>query len=288
LIVEGKDRIFCKKETLNCAGQILDLSTPKVMGILNVTPDSFYDGGQYTSEQLIIERVAAMLESGADLVDIGGYSSRPGAEHVEESVERQRVIPSIRAIVREFPKLLLSIDTFRSRIAIEAVGAGASIVNDISGGNLDSEMFRAVAKLNVPYILMHMRGTPQDMQENTHYDNLIYNVVNYFKDKLTLLRKLGVKDVIIDPGFGFGKSVDGNYQLLHRLRALSIFECPILAGFSRKGMVQKVFGRNDTNALKGTMALNLIALTEGASMLRVHDVKEAREMVELYSKLRPR
>ena len=288
MIVEGKDRIFCKKETLNCAGQILDLSTPKVMGILNVTPDSFYDGGQYTSEQLIIERVAAMLESGADLVDIGGYSSRPGAEHVEESVERQRVIPSIRAIVREFPKLLLSIDTFRSRIAIEAVGAGASIVNDISGGNLDSEMFRAVAKLNVPYILMHMRGTPQDMQENTHYDNLIYNVVNYFKDKLTLLRKLGVKDVIIDPGFGFGKSVDGNYQLLHRLRALSIFECPILAGFSRKGMVQKVFGRNDTNALKGTMALNLIALTEGASMLRVHDVKEAREMVELYSKLRPR
>ncbi|MBL4754378.1 MAG: dihydropteroate synthase [Flavobacteriales bacterium] len=274
-------------ETLNCAGQILDLSTPKVMGILNVTPDSFHDGGRYLSEQLVIKRVEDMLNSGADLIDIGGYSSRPGAEHISQSEEKKRVMPFIRAIVWEFPKLLLSIDTFRSEIAREAVEAGACMVNDISGGNLDAKMFGTVAKLKVPYVLMHMRGTPQNMQENTHYDNLISEVVNYFRIKITQLRELGVNDVIIDPGFGFGKSVDGNYKLLHRLGALSILECPILAGISRKGMVQKVFGKDDANALKGTMALNLISLLEGASVLRVHDIKEAKDMVALYSRLLP-
>lgn len=257
------------------------------MGILNVTPDSFHDGGKYNNEQLAIEHVTDMLELGADMIDIGGYSSRPGAEHVEEQEERNRVIPSIRALKREFPDVLLSIDTFRAGIAREAVGEGAEMVNDISGGELDSGMFSTVAELKVPYILMHMRGTPQDMQHNTDYENLIEEVIEYFQEKLQRLQDLGVHDIILDPGFGFGKNLQGNYELLQRLKCLAVFECPILAGLSRKSMVQKLLGDGEEMTLKGTKALNLIALIEGADILRVHDVKEGRETVALFQRLTP-
>jgi dihydropteroate synthase len=285
LVVEGKDRLFCKKVTLNCAGQLIDLSTPKVMGILNVTPDSFYDGGSYTSEQEQLKCVGQMLDEGADMIDIGGYSSRPGAEHVDASEELSRVIPCLTAIKREYPNTVLSIDTFRSEIARAAVAEGAGIVNDISGGDMDDKMFKTIADLRVPYVLMHMRGTPQTMQKDTEYDNLLEEVSDYFKERLVKLQYLGVNDVIVDPGFGFGKSIDGNYQLLHRLRALSIFERPILAGLSRKSMVTKVLGPGAQLALKGTMALNLIALTEGASILRVHDVRATKDIVDLHQRL---
>jgi dihydropteroate synthase len=287
LVVEGKDRLFCKKVTLNCAGQLIDLSTPKVMGILNVTPDSFHDGGKYNSEQKQVKRVGQMLEEGADMIDIGGYSSRPGAEHVDASEEHSRVIPCVAAIKREFPNTVLSIDTFRAEIARAAVAEGAGIVNDISGGDMDAEMFGAIADLQVPYILMHMRGTPQSMQEDTKYNNLLEEVIDYFTERLSKLQEMRVNDVIVDPGFGFGKSIDGNYQLLHRLKALSIFERPILAGLSRKSMVAKILGSDTQMSLKGTQALNLIALAEGASILRVHDVREGKDIVDLHKLLNP-
>jgi len=285
LIVEGKDRIFCKKETLNCSGQLIDLSTPKVMGILNVTPDSFHDGGKYNNKQLALERAEEMLTEGVDMIDIGGYSSRPGAGDIDESEERERVIPCIRALITEFPDLILSIDTFRSGLAKEAVGEGASMINDISGGSLDSGMFSTVAQMHVPYILMHMRGTPQDMQLDTEYENLIGEIVQYFQQRLVALRDMGVNDVIIDPGFGFGKSLNDNHLLLHQLKSFEIFELPMLAGLSRKSMIQKLMGKGKGHSLKGTMGLNLIALMEGTSILRVHDVKEAKAMVELYQHL---
>ena len=285
MIVEGKDRIFCKKLTLNCGGQIVDLSTPKVMGILNVTPDSFHDGGKYNSEQKAVQRAGEMLEEGADILDIGGYSSRPGAEHVNLEEERKRTIPIIKAIKLEYPEALLSIDTFRSEIAKEAIGAGAGMVNDISGGDLDSNMFSSIADLQVPYVLMHMRGTPQNMQRDTEYENLMRDVLEYFQTRMSNLRELGVKDIILDPGFGFGKSIDGNYQLLHKLKSLDIFEVPVLVGLSRKSMIQKVMGADSDASLQGTKALNLVALLEGASILRVHDVKEARDIIALNQRL---
>ena len=287
MVVEGKDRLFCKKVTLNCAGQLIDLSTPKVMGILNVTPDSFHDGGKYNSEQKQVKRVGQMLVEGADMIDIGGYSSRPGAENVDASEELSRVIPCVTAIKREYPNTVLSIDTFRAEIARAAVAEGAGVVNDISGGDMDGEMFGTIADLKVPYILMHMRGTPQTMQEDTKYNNLLDEVIEYFRERLSKLQELRVNDVIVDPGFGFGKNIDGNYQLLHRLKALSIFERPILAGLSRKSMVAKILGSDTQMSLKGTQALNLIALTEGASILRVHDVREGKEIVDLHERLNP-
>ena len=285
MIFEGKDRIFCKKQTLNCGGKLIDLSTPKVMGILNVTPDSFYDGGKYNHVKMAVEHVADMLQLGADFIDIGGYSSRPGASLIDEAEEHNRVIPHVCALRREFPELILSIDTFRSSIARVAVNEGVSIVNDISGGEFDKEMFNTVAGLNVPYIMMHMRGNPQNMQKDTRYNDLIEELIIYFKEKLKLLEIMGVRDVIIDPGFGFAKSLEGNYSLLHQLKTFGIFEKPIMVGLSRKSMIKKLLGTDGEKALKGTMALNLTALIEGATILRVHDVKQGREMIELYQRL---
>lgn len=255
------------------------------MGILNVTPDSFHDGGQYNNIQSALKRVNDMLKEGADMIDVGGYSSRPGADHIDEKEERDRVIPCIQAIKREFPDLLLSIDTFRSAIAEEAIGEGAAMINDISGGDMDAQMFSTVSKLQVPYILMHMRGTPQNMQENTEYKNMLDEIVGYFQVKIQKLQRLGVGDVVIDPGFGFGKSVDGNFQMLQRLRSFDLFEKPILVGLSRKSMISKVLGEGEEAGLRGTMALNLISLIEGASILRVHDVKEGKQIVALYQRL---
>jgi len=256
------------------------------MGILNVTPDSFHDGGSYTNEQEQLKCAGQMIEEGVDIIDIGGYSSRPGAENVDASVELSRVIPCLTAIKREYPNTVLSIDTFRAEIARAAVAEGAGLVNDISGGEMDDKMFKTIADLSVPYVLMHMRGTPQTMQEDTDYNNLLEEVTDYFKVRLAKLQYLGVNDVIVDPGFGFGKSVDGNYQMLHRLQALSIFERPILAGLSRKSMITRVLGSDAQLALKGTQALNLIALAEGASILRVHDVGAGKDIVDLHQRLK--
>ena len=253
---------------------------------MNVTPDSFYDGGEHNDEKGALKHAARMVEMDADMIDIGGYSSRPGAAHIDESEERERVMPCIRAIKREFPDLVLSIDTFRSAIAEEAVGEGAAIINDISGGEMDSQMFSTVSKLGVPYIVMHMRGTPQNMQEDTLYENLTNEMFNYFQAKLQKLQHFGVNDVIIDPGFGFGKDLYGNFQVLQELKSLQLLERPVLVGLSRKSMISKLLGAGEEAILRGTMALNLIALVEGASILRVHDVKEGKEIAALYQRLK--
>jgi dihydropteroate synthase len=279
--MESKDTFFYNKTTLNCGGKILDLSTPKVMGILNITPDSFYDDGRYGDEILIIEQTAKMLEEGASIIDIGAYSSRPNAEDITEAEELKRLIPVIILLKKEFNDIIISVDTFRAKVAEQAAGVGASIINDISGGTIDEAMFKTIAKLNLPYILMHIQGTPKTMQTAPHYDDVFKEVLNYFIDKTTQLKNLGLKDIIIDPGFGFGKTVEHNYELLNKMNDFKILGYPILSGLSRKSMINKVLGCTPTNALNGTTVLNTISLLKGAKILRVHDVKEAVEAVKL-------
>lgn len=251
------------------------------MGVLNVTPDSFYDGGRYTSENAILQQVEKMLAEGAQFIDVGGYSSRPGADNILPAEERKRSVQAVSAIVKHFPDCIVSVDTFRSEIAEAAVGAGASIVNDISGGQLDPEMFATVSKLKVPYILMHMRGNPKTMNDRTQYTDLVKELVDYFHERIHTLRQLGVRDVIIDPGFGFSKTVSQNFTLLQHLEKFSILGKPVLAGLSRKSMIWRTLAVEPTAALNGTTALNAIALLKGAAILRVHDVKEARETIKL-------
>ncbi len=263
---------------------LLDL--PKVMGILNVTPDSFFDGSRLRGEKEILDRASSMVEQGVHLLDIGGYSSRPGADAVSEEEECSRVLPAIRLLTKHFPKTPISIDTFRSCVARQAVEEGASLVNDISGGELDPQMFETVATLGVPYILMHMRGTPQTMAALTQYDNLVKDIADYFHKKIYLLRQLGVRDLILDPGFGFAKTADQNFELLQRLRYFSIFGLPLLAGLSRKAMIWKTLNTDPAGALNGTTTLNAIALANGASLLRVHDVREAVECIALFQKIK--
>lgn len=272
--------------TINCKGALIDLSKPKVMGIVNITPDSFYDGGKFNSDKIILEEVETMINHGASFIDIGGYSSRPGADDVTVDEELRRVIPTVELILKHFPKSLISIDTFRSKVANETVIAGAAIVNDISAGQLDHDMMPTIAKLNVPYIMMHMRGNPKTMQQKTDYDDLIKDVNYYFSQRITEAHKLGITDIIIDPGFGFAKTIDQNYQLLKNLELLKITDKPILAGISRKSMIHKVLDTSSKEALNGTTALHMIALNNGASILRVHDVKEAVECVKLFKQLR--
>jgi dihydropteroate synthase len=252
-----------------------------VMGILNVTPDSFYDGGKYTEEQQWLSHVSLMVNAGADMIDIGAYSTRPGAEEVSAEVESERLIKVIRSVRNAYPDLLLSADTFRSQVAKDAVAAGANIINDISGGTLDSEMFSVIAALNVPYILMHIQGSPQNMQDNPKYSNVVEEVYAYFENKLKQLNALGIKQVIIDPGFGFGKTLEHNYELLKNMDRFAAFGLPVLAGISRKSMVNKLLNINPKDSLNGTSILNTIALQKGASLLRVHDVKEAKEAVAI-------
>ncbi len=261
------------------------LDPPKVMGILNVTPDSFFDGSRLRDEKEILDRASSMVEEGVHLLDIGGYSTRPGAKIVSEEDECSRVLPAIRLLAKRFPKTPISIDTFRSSVARQAVDAGASLVNDISGGELDPKMFETVADLGVPYILMHMRGTPETMASLTHYDNLLKDVTDYFHKKIHLLRQLGVRDIILDPGFGFAKTAEQNFELLQHLRYFSIFGLPLLAGLSRKAMVWKTLNTDPAGALNGTTALNTMALANGASLLRVHDVREAVECIALFQKM---
>ena len=267
--------------TLNCNGTLVDISIPKVMGIINVTPDSFYDGGRTTVVRDIIAQAERMIHYGATFLDIGGYSSRPGAANISEEEELERVIPAIEAIKKEFPETHLSIDTFRSKVAKNAVEAGAAIVNDISGGSLDEVMFETVAKLGVPYILMHLKGNPQTMNSLAQYENITKEVLYYFSEKIAKARAAGINDIIVDPGFGFAKTTAHNFELLHHLELLTALEVPYLVGLSRKSTIYKTLEITPEEALNGTSVLNTIALQKGASILRVHDVKEAMECVTL-------
>lgn len=271
---------------ISCKGKLIDLSTPRVMGILNITPDSFYEGSRLESTEAALKKAEQMIEEGADFLDIGGMSTRPGSEVLSENDELKRVIPIIEIILKNFPETLISIDTWRSKVALEAVEAGAAIVNDISAGSLDPELFQTVAKLNVPYILMHMQGTPQTMQQNPVYKDVVLEVNQFLSEKIFELRKLGVSDIILDPGFGFGKTIDHNYSLLKNLNLIGYGKFPILAGLSRKSMIKKLLDVDEKNALNGTTAVNMIALQNGANILRVHDVKEAKQCVEIWKELK--
>lgn len=280
-----QNNVFYTNKSLNVAGKLLDLSTPRVMGIINITPDSFHDGGKFTDPTAQLRHAEKMILEGADLLDIGGYSSRPGATHISEEEEASRVLPAIERIHRAFPHIPISIDTFRASIAQRGIAAGASIINDITGGEGDQEMFSTVSTFRVPYIMMHMRGTPQTMNTMTEYSNLVQDIIAYFHPKIATLHAVGVRDVVIDPGFGFAKTLEQNFELLQKLHQLTILGMPILAGLSRKSMIWRTLGSSPEDALPGTIALQTLALTKGASILRVHDVREAVESIKLLAQL---
>ncbi len=284
--MDFKDTFFSRKLNINCKGDLIDLSEPKIMGILNITQDSFYDGGKYSSSADILAQVTKMIHEGADIIDFGAYSSRPGAMDISAKEEIKRLNPILSQIRNSFPDLKISIDTFRSEVAKEVVtNFNVDIINDISAGELDIKMFELISDLNIPYIMMHMSGSPQSMQNNPQYENVVKSVMTYFEEKISKLKLLGVKDIIIDPGFGFGKTIEHNYQLMSYLYDFRIFELPILVGVSRKSMIYKVLDATAEEALNGTSILNTIALINGANILRVHDVKEAKEAIRLTTKL---
>ena len=271
--------------TINCKSQLIDLSIPKVMGILNITPNSFFDGGKYKNEDEVISQVDKMLSDGATFIDIGAYSSKPSAEFVSEQEEIDRIVPVIGLILKHFPKTLLSIDTFRANVAKISIENGAAIINDIAAGGLDEKMFDVIAQYKVPYIMMHMRGNPQTMQSLTHYDDIVKEMMFYFSEKVKKARSLGINDLILDPGFGFAKTIDQNYEVLQKTELFNLLELPVLVGVSRKSMIYKKLNNSAQEALNGTTVLNTIALTKGAKILRVHDVKEAMECVTLFNKM---
>lgn len=279
--MKDKDTFFYPKTTLNCNGKLLDVSNPLVMGILNLTPDSFYDGGSNLSELEILQKTEQMLAEGATIIDLGAVSTKPGAKMVSLEEERNRIFSVLKQLIKQFPDAIFSIDTFRSEIAYEAVQEGAHIINDISGGSLDAKMFDVVGKLNVPYILMHMQGTPQNMQLNPSYENVVTEVYKYFYKKIQSAKQAGIKDIILDPGFGFGKTVEHNYKLLKELSYFLHLDCMLLIGVSRKAMINKVLNCSSKNALNGTTTVNTIALLNGAQILRVHDVKQAVEAIKI-------
>lgn len=268
--------------TINVRGRLVSLDEPQVMGILNVTPDSFFATSRCRSEEEIRQRVCMMRREGATMVDIGAYSSRPGAEEVSVEEELRRLLPAVGIVREEWPDAIISVDTFRAEVARQAVEAGADIINDISGGEMDKDMFRTVAELHVPYILMHMQGTPQDMQKAPHYDNLMCEVFRSLGERVEELHEMGVADVIVDPGFGFGKTMAQNYEMMARLGEFRLLGCPILVGISRKSMVYRLLDATPEESLNGTTALNTIALMNGASILRVHNVREAVEAIKIY------
>ena len=271
--------------TLNVRGRLLDLSKPQVMGILNVTPDSFYAGSRMETEEAVRRRVRQIIAEGGSMIDVGAYSSRPGAADVSAEEEMERLRRGMSIVREEAPEIPVSVDTFRADVAKMAVEElGVDIINDISGGELDKEMFKTVAKLSVPYILMHMKGTPQTMQQAPHYDDLMKEVMLYFAEKVQQLRDLGQKDIVLDPGYGFAKTIDHNYELLRHQEMLEVFELPLLVGVSRKSMIYRFLGSSPEEALNGTTVLNTLALQKGANILRVHDVKEAVEVVRLVEK----
>jgi len=270
---------------LNCKGKRIDFTVPKVMGILNVTPDSFFDGGKYKDKQSILGQVGKMLNDGATFIDVGAYSSKPGAQHVSEKEELNRILPIIELLVVNFPDILISVDTFRSKVAKESIGLGACMINDISGGDLDSEMFELVANLQVPYIIMHMQGTPQTMQKAPVYKNVVKEVYTQLSKKLEKLNKLHLHDVILDVGFGFGKTIEHNYELLKNLEYFQNMNVPVLTGVSRKSMLYRPLGISPQEALNATTVANTIALQKGTQILRVHDVRAAKECVDISTML---
>ena len=269
--------------SINCNGELISLSTPKVMGILNITPDSFYDGGRYKDTKSILIQVEAFLDQGATFIDIGAYSSRPGADFVSEEEELKRITPVIDLILKSFPDCKISIDSFRSKVIQKCVEAGAVISNDISSGKLDPLMFETIAKLKVPYIMMHMKGTPQNMQKHTEYEDLVNDIYLYFSDRINRANEHGIEDLILDPGFGFSKTLEQNYKVLNKLKVFKNLNYPILSGLSRKSMIYKTLESTSGEALNGTTALNMLALINGTNILRVHDVKEAMECIKLFN-----
>ncbi len=283
-----EDKLFPQKYTLQIRGRLISLEKPKVMGILNLTPDSFFEGSRVDKTvDSLLSKAKTMIQEGADFLDLGGYSTRPGAEDISVTEELDRVVPAIQVLRKEYPEVLISVDTFRSKVAEQAVAAGADLINDISAGNLDEEMPPLVAKLGVPYIAMHMKGNPQNMQKQANYSAILTEILHYFAEKVDLFKKLGIKDVIIDPGFGFAKTAEQNFFLLRNLKSLELLGMPILAGLSRKSMIYKTLQLDASMALNGTTALNMVALMQGANILRVHDVKEAKETIKLYEQLYP-
>lgn len=268
---------------INCKGQLINFKTPKVMGVLNITPDSFYDGGRYKDSKSVLLQAEKMISEGVDFIDLGAYSSRPGAKNIDENTEKSRLLPILEELVKEFPQTPYSIDTFRSSVAEEALNLGAALINDISAGKLDDQMMATVAKYKVPYVMMHMLGTPQNMQELNSYENIINAINYYFSSQIKKARALGIADIILDPGFGFAKNSNQNFEILHSLNLFKNFEVPLLVGLSRKSMIYRNLGITPSEALNGTSVLNTIAILKGASILRVHDVKEAKEVIELCS-----
>lgn len=278
--------IYHKKKSLNLNGRLFDLTQPMVMGILNVTPDSFYDGGQFSRSADLLAQIHRMVDEGVDIFDVGAYSSRPGADDVSVEDELKRLLPALALIREHYPDLPISVDTFRSEVADEVITQyGVEIINDISGGELDEHMFDVIAKHKVVYVMMHMKGTPKTMTSLNHYDNLLADILTYFPEKLAVLKSKGVKDIIIDPGFGFAKDVDQNYELLSQLNVLDALEVPVLIGVSRKSMIYRLLGVSAAESLNGTSAVHMLALSRGANVLRVHDVRAARECIEIYKKI---
>jgi len=270
---------------INCKGRLINLAQPKVMGILNCTPDSFFDGGKYHNENLFVQQAEKLLIDGADFIDIGAYSSKPNAEFVTEEEEIKRIVPVVELVLKHFPDTIISIDTFRAKVAEASVNSGAAIINDISAGLLDDAMLATVGKLKVPYIMMHMRGTPQTMVKLTKYDDIIKEMLAYFSERIAAARSHSIDDIVIDPGFGFAKTLAQNYEVLNKMKLFNLTDLPILAGVSRKSMIYKLLNTTPQEALNGTTVLNTIALTKGAKILRVHDVKEAVEAVKIYNAL---
>ena len=287
LITTTATKFLKRKNTININGRILDLTQPVVMGIINVTPDSFFDGGKYKTEKKVVKRAEEILEQGGTVIDIGAVSTQPGQEGISTKDEIDRLLPAVKAVKKAFPNAFVSIDTYRSWVALKVIeDCGPCIVNDVSGGNFDPHMFDTVGKLGVPYILMHMQGTPLKMQESPVYEDIIREISLFFTDCVKKLTKAGVKDVIIDPGFGFGKTLDHNYELLNRLDSFKVFQLPLMVGVSRKSMIYKLLGTNPEEALNGTSIVNTLALMGGADILRVHDVREAVEAVRILNMIR--
>lgn len=272
--------------TINCKGNLIDLSTPKIMGILNITPDSFYSGSRNKADDTLRKNAELMLKEGATFIDLGGYSTRPGAGDISPDEELNRILPAVELLLKTYPDILISVDTFRSEVAQKSIEMGAAMINDISAGNLDNNMLNVIAKHQVPYIMMHMRGNPQTMKDLNEYDDMIQEILYYFSERVKMARSLGINDIIIDPGFGFSKNIAQNFEMLSKLEIFEMLSLPILAGLSRKSTIYKTLNCEPEDALNGTTVLNTVALIKGANILRVHDVKEAMEAVKLISHLK--
>ena len=280
-----KDTYLVENYSINCKGNLIDLSTPKIMSIVNTTPDSFYDGGQYNTIEKALQKVEVDISNNTTFIDIGGYSSKPNAAHVTEEEELKRTIPVIEAILKSFPEAVISIDTFRGKVAKEAVDAGAALINDISAFELDKEMINTLKTYKVPYILMHMLGTPQNMQNNPSYKNVVKDIIQFLSNKIKELKTFGIHDIIIDPGFGFGKTLSNNYELIANLNYFSALKHPLLVGVSRKSIIYKLLNINSLDSINGTTALNMYSLLNGANILRVHDTKEAKECIRIFNEI---